>query len=69
MSAMGHLSAAALHVQVTAPAISITIRGLPEHVQRVVDAFEIALPGTMEWDSFAQSKADSFVELSGTSSS
>lgn len=69
MSKMGHISAASSHAQMTAPAISIKIRGLPEHVQRIADALEIALPGTMEWDSYAQSKASSFVELSGTGGS
>ena len=69
MSKLNHSAIAVSHVQMTAPAVSVKIRGLPEHVQRIADALEIVLPGAMEWHSCAQVKANHLVEVNGTSES
>lgn len=68
MSKFGHVPPAASDVQSPGFAVSVKIRGLPEHVQRIADALEIALPGAMEWHSCALVKANCLVEVNGTTS-
>lgn len=67
MSKFGHVLPVASHAQTSNLAVNVKIRGLPEHVQRIADALEMALPGTIEWHSCAQVKANRLVEVNGWS--
>ena len=52
-------------VETAFPNVRVRIQGLPEDVQWIADALETAIPGAMDWQSFAQTQCDCLIEISG----
>ena len=52
-------------VETAPPNVRISIRGLPEDVQWIADALEAALPGVIDWQSFAEMGASCLIEVNG----
>jgi len=69
---MGNLAQAPVFrnvdVETGLPNVSITIRGLPEDVQWIADTLEAALPGVIDWQSFAEMGANCLIEINGVGS-